>query len=978
MAALQLFVCRKTKVFFAESVILNRSSVRLESGMAPFRRRRRMESPASLTIPTRQPYNTNSAEVAHRFLVHRVVRPTSVSTKESHFMYFSQNERRRRSRSHGLQLAASFSVALGLSALAAHPSLANPDVDRVARASVISQSDHLLDQARLLGRQAGETRMQIAFALPLRNQAGLHDLIRRLYDRSDPLYGKYLTPVQFGDRFGASQSDYDAVVAYVKSLGLEVKSPDVARTLIVASGPTSAVEAAFGVNINRYLASDGRIVYANDAGPQVPAAIASRITGIIGLNNLSRRHHTHHQTINPEASILGGLPHAGSGPTGGLAPADIQKAYNLDTVALKGEGQTVALYELDGYNFDDIQAYATQFNLGAVTNVQNVPVDGFTGVPQTVDGSVEVTLDIDMVLALAPNLKNILVYEGDLNNDSAVLDTYKAIANTPTDQAAQIVSTSWGTPEQATASFKTFATTEDGIFQQMATQGQTIFDASGDDGAFDSGIPGTLAVDDPAGHPSVTAVGGTTLTTNADGTYKSEVVWQGLDTVTALENNGGGSGGGVSVIWPIPTWQSPVTTLASKTFRNVPDVALNADSNTGYDIYAQAIGGWSPTGGTSAAAPLWAAFTALINEQRSLSGLTAVGFFNPTIYSEALATTPANNYATLFNDVTTGNNLFYAAGVGYDNATGWGSFKGAAWISAVGGGTGQTSTVSGTVADAGGSPVTTATVTAYLKSNGIKAASATVASDGTYSLTLTSGLAYRFTATAVDYEGQVQSLTVPTTASTLNFTLVPSHLYPTGLQMISAPEDFTNVASISSLLTSVDGTAYTPLMYAWAPYQSEYVGTPSSPADTLRIGQGYWVRFPAQMYLALQGTATPTTSVYHLTLQAGWNMIGDPFPVAVSIPSIQVETLASTGATTISTNTLAQLPLYSYDQTSNAYVQHATDSIQPYVGYWIYASQACQLLITPPGGITPTPPGSPLAKPTSGSSVSYGFKLRPR
>jgi subtilase family serine protease len=658
-----------------------------------------------------------------------------------------------------------------------------------------------------------------------------------------------------------------------------------------------------------------------------------------------------------------------------MAPADIQKAYNLDTVALKGEGQTVALYELDGYDFDDVQTYATQFNLGTVSNLKNVLVDGFTGTPQTVDGSVEVTLDIDMLLALAPNLKNVLVYEGDLNNDSAVLDTYQQIA---TDNLAQIVSTSWGTAEQSTPSFKAFATAEDTIFQQMATQGQTIFDASGDDGAFDSGIPGTLAVDDPAGHPSVTAVGGTTLTTNSDGTYKSEAVWQGLATVAALAQNGGGSGGGVSVIWPIPSWQSPVTTVTSKAFRNVPDVALNADPNTGYDIYSQAIGGWTPTGGTSAAAPLWAAFTALINEQRSLSGQQPVGFFNPTIYSQALATTPANNYATLFNDVTTGNNLFYAAGVGYDNATGWGSFKGAAWLSAVGGGTGQTTTVSGTVADAGGSPVTTAIVTAYLKSNGIQAATTTVGSDGKYSLTLTSGLAYRFTATAVDYEGQVQALTLPTTASTLNFTLIPSHLYPTGLQMISAPEDYTNVAGVGSLLASATGAAYTPLMYAWAPYQNEYIGTPSSPADTFRIGQGYWVRFPSQMYLALQGATTPTTSVFHLTLQAGWNMIGDPFPVAVSIPAIQVETLASTGATTLSSSSLAQLPLYSYDQTSNAYVQHTTDSIQPYVGYWIFAKQACQLLITPPGGVTPTPPGSPLTSPTSGSSASYGIKLRPR
>jgi len=882
-------------------------------------------------------------------------------------MYFSQNERRRSRIASCSRYAASLALAIGTTAIAAHPSVAANDVERVAKAGVIPTSEHAFAHARLLGHQAGETRMQVTFALPLRNQSALNDLLRRLYDRNDPLYGKYLTPKQFAEQFGASQQDADAVVAYAKSVGLAVDRVSTARNLITLSGPTSTVENAFRVRINRFLMPDGRVVFANDAGPQLPAGIASRIQGVIGLSNITRRHHAHHQRMNAASGIGGQLNgHAGNGPSGGLTPDDIKKAYNLDSVLLRGEGQTVALYELDGYDQADVQAYAQQFNLGN-PSVTAVPVEGFSGLPQSIDGQVEVVLDIDMVLALAPALRGVLVYEGDINSDSAVLATWQKIAD---DNLASVVSTSWGTPEQNTVPFKVFATAEESIFQQMATLGITIFDASGDAGAFDNGT--TLSVDDPAGHPTVTGVGGTTLTTKADGTYGSETVWKG--TLAQAPFNGGGSGGGVSVIWTIPSWQTTVTTTSSKINRNVPDVALNADPATGYDIYSVAAGGWVPVGGTSAAAPLWAGFTALLNEQRSLVGLTPVGFFNPAIYASA---TNATVYPTLFNDVTVSDNLFYAAGPGYDNATGWGSFKGAAWIAAITGAAGKSGALTGTVADITGAPVTTALVTVYLKSTGLKIKTVPVDPSGVYSFpTLTAGPTYQVIATAKDYEGQIVSLTVTADATTSqDFTMIPAHLYSSGLQMISAPEDYTNVAGIGTLLAPEhDGITYSPLMYAYVPYQNSYVASPSVPADTLRVGQAYWVRFPDQMYITLQGIATPTNTVFRLPLQAGWNMIGNPFPVNVNIQELKVDTLASSGALPIATSTLVSLPLYSYDQGSNAYVQHnKTDVMQPYVGYWLFAKQACQLVIAPPGGIIPTPPTG-LNKPAP--TTPYNFRLR--
>lgn len=171
-------------------------------------------------------------------------------------MYFSQNERRRSRIASSSRYAASIALALGITAIAAHPSVAANDVERVAKAGVIPTSEHAFAHARLLGHQAGETRMQVTFALPLRNQSALNDLLRRLYDHNDPLYGKYLTPKQFAEQFGASQQDADAVVAYAKSVGLTVDHVSTARNLIFVSGPTSTVENAFSVQINRFLMPD--------------------------------------------------------------------------------------------------------------------------------------------------------------------------------------------------------------------------------------------------------------------------------------------------------------------------------------------------------------------------------------------------------------------------------------------------------------------------------------------------------------------------------------------------------------------------------------------------------------------------------------------------------------------------------------------------------------------------------------------------
>lgn len=515
----------------------------------------------------------------------------------------------------------------------------------------------------------------LALALPLHHQAELDDLLRGLYDPADPRYGQFLTSEQFAARYSPTPAEYARVTAYAKAMGLTVTGTHANRTVLDVSAPAGQIGKAFGLHLLQYRSlSDGRVFYAPDAEPQVPSSLGGLVSGIVGLSSASRwQPHLREKAFSAVSQALD--PYAagrqtGSGPGGGLSPSDIKTAYNLNSVSQTGAGQTLALFELDGYTASDIAAYETKYGLPAVP-LQNVLVDGYSGAAGS--GAGEVTLDIELQAALAPGASKILVYEAP-NSDAGVVDTYTKIA---ADNAAKQTSTSWGLAENsATASTRA---SENTAFQQMAAQGQSIYAAAGDSGANDNGS--TLSVDDPASQPYMTGVGGTAITTaGAGGAYQSETTWNRGSTA-----NGAG-GGGISTIWPIPSYQSGIAGSAaskgSTTKRNVPDVSLDADPNTGYSIYFG--GSWTIYGGTSCAAPLWAAFTALVNQKRVAAGSSTLGFANTPLY--ALATT--GSYANDFHDIADGStNLFYPAVTGYDDATGLGTFNGANLLADLGGGT---------------------------------------------------------------------------------------------------------------------------------------------------------------------------------------------------------------------------------------------------------------------------------------------------
>ena len=504
------------------------------------------------------------------------------------------------------------------------------------------------------GNFAGTNHLNLAIGLPLRNQEALTNLLRQIYDPASPNYHHYLTPEQFTEQFGPTEKDYQAVIAFAKANGLTVTGTDPTRMLVDVSGSVADIERALHVTLRVYQhPTEKRMFHAPDAEPSLDLAVP--ILRISGLDNYSLPRPRLQAT--PLANASKTLPNAGSGPGGAYMGKDFRAAYVSDS-SLNGSGQIVGLLQFDGYTASDITYYENHAGLPSIT-LSNVLIDGASGNPSGSGGEVEVSLDIEMAISMATNLSKVIVYMAP--NPSPWEDLLKRMAN---DNLAKQLSCSWYEPGGAAN------TNADQIFLQMAAQGQSFFNASGDSDAY------TGLIDFPGDTPYLTQVGGTTLsTTGSGGSWTSETVWN--------RGNGVGSGGGISTQYPIPSWQTNINMTAnqgSTTKRNTPDVALTADN-----VYVRADGADYNVGGTSCAAPLWAGFAALINQQAAATGKPPIGFVNPAIYAIGAAT----NYTSVFHDITTGNNespssptKFSAVG-GYDLCTGWGTPAGQSLINAL-------------------------------------------------------------------------------------------------------------------------------------------------------------------------------------------------------------------------------------------------------------------------------------------------------
>jgi subtilase family serine protease len=512
------------------------------------------------------------------------------------------------------------------------------------------------NQAQAVGRLPANQLMSLDIVLPLRNQAGLERLLDEIYDPSSASYRHYLTVPEFTAQFGPSQADYDAVVQYARSNGLTVVGGSRDGMDVQVKGPVSAVQTAFHVNLHTYQhPTENRTFYAPDREPTV--SLPFNLWHVSGLDNYSNPHPLFVKKSDYAAAhgiaAEKVVSHAttGSGPSASFLGSDMRAAYYGGT-ALTGAGQNLGLFEYLGTDLADLKTYFKNVGQTNKVPVTLLSTDGTS--TSCVDSSAggdcddtEQTLDMTQAIGMAPGLSSLVMYVG--STDTAIISAMTTHNPLPT-----TIGCSWGwTPADPS--------TLNPYFEKMAAQGQTFFAASGDNSTWSKRNEAW-----PADNAYVVSVGGTDLTTSrAAGPWKFETAWAD-------------SGGGISPDKiAIPSWQKisgviTTTNKGSKTYRNGPDVAANANF-TFYTCADQTTCLANEYGGTSFAAPMWAGFIALANQQAAANGKSKVGFLDPTIYPQNVTST----YATDFHDITSGKSGSYSAVTGYDLVTGWGSPKAA-------------------------------------------------------------------------------------------------------------------------------------------------------------------------------------------------------------------------------------------------------------------------------------------------------------
>jgi subtilase family serine protease len=590
-------------------------------------------------------------------------------------------------------------------ALPASSSAGSPARVRVGSAPALARD------ARVVGTLPANVPLHLTVVLKPRDPAALAAYAQAVSTPGSSVFHDYLTPARFADRFGATPARVQAVEASLRARGLSPGAVNANRLSIPVTASAGRAEQAFSLTMRRMVLPGGRSATVASALPALDASIAGDVQAVLGLSSVNTFHPRYARRAIRGGSRGTQLTHsAGHTATGGPAAcsqasssASQQGAYTADQIASvygfssvyqagdQGQGETIAVYELEPNDPNDIAAYQSCY--GTHASVSYVGVDGGAG---TGAGSGEAALDIENSIGLAPRA-SYLVYQGANSNSSAPgsgpYDTFSAII---TQDRAQVISVSWGECEPSNTDG---LQAENILFQEAAAQGESVVSASGDEGSEDCNAPApgapnpSLAVDDPASQPFVTGVGGTTL--SSLGPPPGESVWNN-GSVAGLSGTGGAGGGGISQTWSMPAYQSAaaagvrvIGSLSSGSpcdapsgfCRQVPDVSANSDPNTGYIVYwngshedLTAPAGWQSIGGTSAAAPVWAALLAVVDASSACHS-APIGFANPALYRSA-----GSAYGTAFHDITAGNNDLsstngglYPAGGGFDMASGLGT-----------------------------------------------------------------------------------------------------------------------------------------------------------------------------------------------------------------------------------------------------------------------------------------------------------------
>jgi subtilase family serine protease len=503
-------------------------------------------------------------------------------------------------------------------------------------------------QARSLGRLPATQVIQLVIVLPLRDQAGLDAFLHDLYDPASSSYRQFLTVPEFTARFGPSQENYDAVIRFAEANGLAVVGTSRNRVNVEIKGSVENIEKAFHVTMGVYPhPTENRTFYSPDREPTVDLPFP--LWRISGLDNYSIPHPAGlHKNPNPGVRSNATT---GSGPSSSFLGSDMRAAY-YGATALTGSGQSLGLLEYYGTDLTDLDTY---FKNAGETN--NVPItllstDGTSTSCLESKGcdDTEQTLDMTQAIGMAPGLSSLVMYVG--STDSAI---FNAMATASPLNAQLSSSWTWSPADPST---------DNPYFEEFAAQGQNLFQAAGDSDKWT-----TSSEIFPADDVYLTSVGGTDLeTSGAAGPWSSETAWAD-------------GGGGISPDkFAIPSWQTTAASgcsSCSKTYRNGPDVAANANF-TFYVCADQTTCTANEYGGTSFAAPMWAGYLALINQQSVANGNKTLGFINPSLYTLG----EGSSYDSDFHDITSGSNG-YSATAGYDLATGWGSPNGTGLIDAL-------------------------------------------------------------------------------------------------------------------------------------------------------------------------------------------------------------------------------------------------------------------------------------------------------
>jgi kumamolisin len=554
-----------------------------------------------------------------------------------------------------------------------------------------------------IGQVPANQSIHLSISLAI-NESALDACVQSINTPSSGDYRHFLSPQDIAAHFAPPQSDIDAVKSFLTGNGLQVTQSYATNAALAVDGTAGQIDQAFKLTLKQYKDSpNGSTFYAPDRPATLPSNVQNVIQSINGLDNHGANHceingkdctHIQHfssfqvppgykapqkpqtPSVSGDCTLASvGLPFLG-GSTGGslLTWTDLSQAYGFNTLkaaGFDGSGTTIGMVEFDTYDLHDVNNYELCSGTFANNRIQNVVVVPGGAAPDSGPGAGEAVLDMELAAGLTgPNTKIIDYYAP--NNDQWEASLLDILHRAASDKKINVLSISYGDFERDMS--QTYMVAVNDAMKLLASEGISVFVASGDCAAFGSGQFGDKALSFPASAPYAIAVGGTQLTTDLLGNRTDEQTWVNTSPDQSSCQNTWGSGGGLSVVpsFTLPNWQkgTGVNNQYSNGERQVPDVSAAAIN---ISFYYDLTGGggqgvWLGVGGTSAAAPIWAAGIDIVDQALAKNGKPLLGGV-PNLYTLANGSSGSKDYT----DITKGSNLAYPATKGWDYTTGWGA-----------------------------------------------------------------------------------------------------------------------------------------------------------------------------------------------------------------------------------------------------------------------------------------------------------------